>query len=361
MKGARMNNDSPESFDLTDEDRSYTGSRYSEVRKAVFANPYQKSWDDGAPALPVYAVTLSTLVGGLLSFGKPSQFFQATKRTVDARTDLRWGKNGKGQRRLLHPNGVCLTGLWEISEASDYSGYFKAGSRALTIGRYSTCCTETRRGYVRSLALAAKLYPTTNPDHSEALVPANFFTQQDLGGENTDFINDAELRNAPDTHALRRGWGIPVFMLEGLMFLRADKQPAHRQLYQIAELGKPADEPTRTPEFMRLRVVPEQPRIAGTHLDFRDEVMAQIYDPGEPAPKRNLRFAIDVSDSGTTKGTPAAQRRTISNWRTMGSLTFTEAVISYNGDFVLQFNHPTWRDDRNNPATATRSGNRKIR
>lgn len=357
-----MKEENPASFGLSDEDRNYHGSRYSEVRNAIFANPYQEIWGtNDAPTLPVYEVTLAGLIGGLLPFGKPSQFFQATERTVDASTDLRWGPNREGQRRLLHPNGVCLTGLWEITEQTGYSGYFKAGSLALTIGRYSTCCTETRRGHIRSLALAGKLYPTTNPDHPEALRTANFFTQQDLGGEYTDFINDAELRNAPDTRSWRRKTGLPVFLLEGLMFIRADKEPSHRQLYQIAELGKPAGEPTRTPEFMRLRVVPGQARIEGTALDFRDEVMAQIYDRGDSAPKRSLSFAIDVSDSGVTKGTPVYQRRIISDWRTIGKLTFNEAVVSYNGDFVLQFNHPTWRDDRNDPATATRSGGRKVR
>jgi hypothetical protein len=274
---------------------------------------------------------------------------------------LRWGPDRKGQRRLLHPNGVCLAGLWEITEQTDYSGYFKKGSQALTIARYSTCCTETRRGHTRSLALAGKLYPTTNAGHSELLQPANFFTQQDLGGDTTDYINDAELRNAPDTTASRRGLGVPLFLLEGLMFLRADKEPAHRQLYQIAELGKSADEATKTPEFMRLRVAADQPRIEGADLDFRDEVMAQIYDSGDPVPKRSLCFTIDVSDTGITKGNPALQKRTITDWRTIGKLTFKEAVISYNGDFVLQFNHPTWRDDRNDPATATRVGGRKVR
>jgi len=349
-------------FGLTDEDLNYNGSRYSEVRNTLFANPYQSIWGaENAPPLPIYEVTLSSLVGGILPFGKSSQFLQATERTVDARTDLRWGTDKKGQRRLLHPNGVCLTGLWEITEQTDYSGYFKQGSRALTIGRYSTCCTETRRGHIRSLALVGKLYPTTNPDHAEKLVTANFFTQQDLGGDFTDFINDAELRNAPDTRSWRRGSGLPVFLLEGLMFLRADKEPSHRQLYQIAELGKPANEPTVTPEFMRLRVVPEQPRIEGSALDFRDEVMAQIYDRGNPVPKRSLCFTIEVSDDGLTKGTAVYQRRFISDWRTIGKLTFSEAVVSYNGDFVLQFNHPTWRDNRNEPSTATRAGGRKVR
>ena len=347
---------------LTEEDRAYAGSRFSEVRDALFANPYQKLWGrEGEPPLPIYEVTLANVLRGILPFGRPHLFRQAVERTVDSRADLRWGVEGKGFRRLLHPNGVCLTGLWEITEASEYSGYFKKGSRALAVGRYSTCCSETRRGRTRSLSLAGKLFPSANPNHREKLHTASFFTQQDLGGEQTDYINDAELRNAPDTRAWRRGAGLPVFLLEGVNFLRADKEPSIRQLYSIAELGKPQHESTRTPQFMRLVVSPEQPRIEGEALDFRAEIMAQIFDPGDPIPKRRLVFHIEVTDDGATQGTPVFERRTFENWRRIGKLSFDNAVVSYNGDFVIHFNHPTWRDDRNDPSTATRVNERKVR
>jgi hypothetical protein len=105
---------------------------------------------------------------------------------------------------------------------------------------------------------------------------------------------------------------------------------------------------------MRLLVAPEQPRIPGDALDFRDEVMGQIYDPGDPVPRRTLVFHIEVTDDGSTRGTPAFERRTFNGWRQIGRLTFDSAVASYNGDFVIHFNHPTWRSDRNDPATATR-------
>jgi hypothetical protein len=39
---------------------------------------------------------------------------------------------------------------------------------------------------------------------------------------------------------------------------------------------------------MRLLVDPAQPRIAGEGLDFRDEIMAQIYDRGDPVAKPQL-------------------------------------------------------------------------
>ena len=353
----------PEYFgteEVTEEDRAYKGSRFSEVRDALFANPYQKVWrGDGEPTLPTYRVTLLSVLRGILPFGQPYLFRQAVQRAVDSHADLRWGMGGKGFRRLLHPNGICLTGLWEITEESEYSGYFRKGSQALVVGRYSTCCTETRRGHTRSLSLVGKLFPTTNPDHAGPLRTASFITQQDIGGEHIDYINDAEVRNAPDTTAWRRGGGVPILLVTGALFGRVDKAPSNRQLYQIAELGKPESEPTRTPAYMRLLVAPGQPRIPGDALDFRDEVMAQIYDRGDPAPRRTLTFHIEITDDGSTRGTPAFQRRTFSNWRHVGKLTFDAAVASYNGDFVIHFNHPTWRSDRNDPATATRVDGRK--
>jgi hypothetical protein len=347
---------------LTDEDRGYQGSRFSEVVDALFANPYQRVW--GAPgeaALPVRAVTLASVTRGILPFGPPHLFRQATARAVDSGADLRWGADRKGFRRLLHPNGVCLTGQWQISADMPYSGYFAKGKQALVVARYSTCCTETRRGQTRSLSLVGKLFPTTDPNHSTLLRTANFITQEDIGGARTDFINDADLRNAPDTTLSRRGGGVPILMLTGLLFGRVDREPAIRQLYPIAELGKPASQPTRAPEFMRLHVAPGQPRIEGRDLDFRDEIMGHIFDRGDPTPRRRLTFTIEVTDDGTTKGPSAYQRRTFRNWRTIGTLTFDNAVVSYNGDSVIHFNHPTWRADRNDPATATRVGGRKVR
>lgn len=346
---------------IGDEDRAYRGSRYREVRDALFENPYYEVWGGpGNPPLPVYPVTLRSVLTGILPFGERARFLQAARRTVGSGADLRFGPDGKGFRRLLHPSGVCLFGRWQITEPSEYSGYFRQGSEALALGRWSSCCTETRRGHTRSLSLVGKLWPTTDPDHPEPLRTANFFTQQDLGGERTDYLNDAVTRNAPDTHGWRRGAATPVFLLSGVVFLVADREPTFRQVYQIAELGKPAGEPTRAPEFMRLRVASDQPRIEGEGLDLRDEVLAQIYDPADPAPKRTLTFDVEVSDDGSTKGIPGFEVRTIRHWRRLGRLVFHEAVASYNGDFVVHFQHAPWREDRNDPASVARKSLRRA-
>ncbi|MFY9657504.1 MAG: hypothetical protein WAK01_13140 [Methylocystis sp.] len=341
---------------LVEEDRAYRGSRYAEVREAIFANPYQKVWGAaGEPALPQGAVTLSSVLKGALNFLRGGGLFaQASRRAVDSHADLRWGPDRRGYRRLIHPNGLCLTGVWEISQESGYSGYFRQGSRALIIARYSTCCSATRRGETRSLSLVGKLYPTTDPNHPEPLRTASFFTQEDIGGNHTRYINDAELRNAPNVTPWRRGKGLHVIAVEGVVFTLVDRKSSQRQLHQIAELDKPPGEATWAPKYMRLVVACEQPRIEGDRLDFRDEILAQIFNAGDPTPKRKLIFHIDVTDEGSEFEVLGFTRRRNENWRRVGTLTFDNAVASYNGDRVVHFNHPGWRDNRNDPATAFR-------
>ena len=347
---------------LLDEDRAYAGSRFSEVVDAIFANPYQRVWGAaGEPPLPIYEVTFSSVVGGLASFGIPRQFTKDSARILDSHADLRWGADRKGFRRLVHPNGVCLVGQWRITENTPYTGYFTGGSTALVVARYSTCCTETRRGHTRSLSMVGKLFATTDKRHALPLRTASFITQEDIGGADTAYINDAELRNAPDLTISRRGAGAPILLIVGMVFNRVDQEPGMRQLYPIAELGKPPGTPTRTPTFMRLLVAPEQPRVPGDSLDFRDEIMAQIFDRGDPVPKRTLTFNIEVTDQGKTSGPAIKLRRTFEGWRRIGSLVFDNAVVSYNGDSVIHFSHPTWRTDQNDPATATRIDGKKVK
>src|SRR6516225_6833166 len=132
---------------LTDEDRAYAGSTFQEVRDALFADPYYTVWGaPGSPPLPRHRVTLWSVLAGFVPFGRRFPFLQAARRAIGSAADLRWGPDRRGSRRLLHPNGVCLMGAWEIAEPSDYTGYFRAGRVGLVIARYSTCCTETRRG-----------------------------------------------------------------------------------------------------------------------------------------------------------------------------------------------------------------------
>lgn len=351
--------------ETTDADRAYSGSTYREVRDAIFANPYYRVWGTpGEPPLPTYHVGFWTLFRGFVWHALSwhgYRFFRAAERTVDSRADLRWGPDGKGVRRLLHPNAVCLTGEWEVTEPNSYTGYFRQGRKGLVIGRYSTGL-GCLRGELRTLSLVGKLYPTTDPDSAEHFRPAGFITQKDLGGHREDYVNDVDSLNTPDVHGLRRGlFTFPTLILLGAVFGRADKVSAERQLHQIAELDKPQGERTRAPKFLRFVVDANQPRLPGDRLDFRDEILGQIYDRGDPAPKRPLVFHIEVSDEGTRRGPAFHRRWKIENWYRIGRLVFREAVASYNGDFVVHFHHPGWRLDRNDPATVMRQGERRVK
>jgi hypothetical protein len=73
MRAAQLLDMQPAEFgtqQVTDEDRGYQGSRFSEVRDALFANPYQRVWGGaGEPPLPSYDVTLLGVLRGILPLG----------------------------------------------------------------------------------------------------------------------------------------------------------------------------------------------------------------------------------------------------------------------------------------------------
>ena len=335
---------------LTPDDRQYSGSTFEEVRQAIFDNPYyQGAWGQpGQKPLPVETTGFWSLALGWLSLSKRFLFLDAARRTIESRADLRWGgPDRRGVLRLLHRNGVCLTGTWKITQETGYTGYFARGSRGLVIARYSSGLS-VYRGEPRTLSMVGKLYP--GEDREQKSQPAAFITQEVLGGSLTGRIRDSLLRNAPDVRPLGSRLSLGSFLLTAFTFFRADRRITVRQLYEIAELGKPSDTATVGPTYMQLAVV--GPEVSGDDdtADFRDEVMAHIYRRGIREPQGKLTFEIQVSDTGTVRG---LLNKTIegANWRTIGTISFDEAVVSYNGDRVIHFHHPKWRNDQNNPKT----------
>jgi hypothetical protein len=331
---------------------------YEDVYTAGFSDPYYgKSWK-GPGQLPIYKQRLTTLINGLFSRETPLGLLgAAADRTVRSGADLRWGKDGKGVRRLLHPNGICLCGTWQIDAAppgNPYTGYFTKGSEARIIARYSTGGSQPFGGHYRSLSLVGKIYPRTDAK-GVPNAPANFFTQQDIATTFSNSIRDGILTNSPPVTPWNRSKDIFQLFWIGIMLTVADTRISERQLYEIAELGKPIDEKTSCPRFMRLTVSEQTPRSHGTGVDFRDEILGILYDPGDPWPSgRQLIFDIAVSDAGKKHRFAGVEWLTGQHWTRIGSITFTEAAASYNGDFVIHFHHPPWRNDRNDPRSVAR-------
>jgi len=160
--------------------------------------------------------------------------------------------------------------------------------------------------------MALKLYPTVDENHENLLQTANVFLVDDLGGTTASHIVEVELTNAPQVTGFNRGNEIPVLLKEGLVFELIDRMATVRQVYPIAELGKASDEQTNAPEFMRLKASSGHSAI--DEEDVRNQILAHIFDKGNPEPKRTIDFKISVSDRGKRSGFvffPKGQRQTI--------------------------------------------------
>jgi hypothetical protein len=321
------------------------------------------------PPLPEHKVTYLSVFWGALPCIGTDFFSKAAQRTVDSFADLRPGNGGEGFQRLVHPNGICLTGTWEITEKSDHTGYFEQGRQGRIVARMSVGSSDTHRdGANKSFSLVGTLFPTM--DKTEKVLPANFFTQSNLGATPIESILDAEMRNTPDIQALGRGLEVAILLRTSMALGKGDRIPTERQVYSIAELDKPEDQPVRSPRFMQLRASEGNFRSI-RHRDFRDEIMSYLYEPGQrydyaqheklnalgelvdhrDNADRELVFDIEVSNNGETQGTMANRRWAIRDWQKVGQIRFNDAVISRNSDGVIHFHHDKWRDDRNDPST----------
>src|SRR5687767_427989 len=206
----------------------YKGSRFGDVWQALSSLPYT--------VLPEDRVGWHSVVPWL----KNAALLRAARRTLDSNADML-----PSFRKLVHPIGIALRGIWRITRPTRYTGYFATGSEALIIARASDALGETRPGQLRFLGMGGKLYPTTDPNHREPLKTANFFVFENIGGSHTERFSEASYCNdlLPVTPHLGAAVNAPLANIVGPAFAIADKtidptQLMIRQLYPIAELGE---------------------------------------------------------------------------------------------------------------------------
>lgn len=222
-------------------------------------------------------------------------------------------------KKLLHPNGICLTGTWEITEPSVYTGYFAQGKKALMIARASTAMGDTQTPHKRGFGFAGKLFPTENPE--QAVDTANFFAIDVLSGTKAGHYLDVAMTNEPKI-GFSLALGTAITASQALS--KADTQPGFRPLYPISELGLTPGQAVVTPKWIMLKAAANMPRIQ--EADFRDELSIQHYPNG-------LVWDIYVSDK--TNDTTATK-----DWMRLGFMTFDESIVSYGCDRRLHFAHP---------------------
>jgi hypothetical protein len=314
---SRMLTKEPSSMQ-TEQRPPYVGSRFSEVWAAVNSDPYRM--------LPQRIVRLRDVL-------RPRtlvQIYASSRRTLRERNDLLPPFD-----KPVHPIGVCLRGRWRITEPSSYTGYFRHGSEGLLIARASDNMGETRAGRLRFLALAGKLYPTSDPDHVEPLRPANFVMNENLVGSHTEHYVDASLSTdlLPFRSHLDPRLKLPAGLLVACTFALADRathitQSLRRQLYPIAQLGQPDGAAYSAP--IALRLVPSAENRHVSSPDFREELLHAQRPNG-------IRYTIEVTDDQTY----LRPRR----YHPLGEIHFEEAVASFTGDHRLHFHHAQYRDE----------------
>lgn len=283
----------------------YNGSRFADVWAQVASDPYT--------SLPHESVTLSKFFSWT-----GDKLKQNAIRTINDQSDVLPHFD-----KLVHPNGICLKGTWNITEPSIYTGYFEQGRRGQIIGRASVALSDTTRGTYRGFGFAGKLFPTDDPEHVEPLKTANFFAIDDLGGTTADHYMDASLTNEPKTtiHPAIALYLATVGGAAAAAFRAADINPGRRQVYPIAELGMADPTQAVTPRWMMVRGH-EGKRF--DQSDFRDEITTALKEGP-------IVLDILVSEDRDRGFDP------------IGYIELDAAVASDSCDHRLHFSHPRFR------------------
>lgn len=298
--------------------QTFAASSFNEVRNVVFGpNPEttdtslkveMNAYEQGR--LPHYEITSSKFIVG----GVNRLLDRATHTLKD--TDDYYPRLEK----LVHSNGACFTGVWSITEANPYSGYFKAGSKGLFIGRASTALTETERGDPRGFGFAGKIFPTM--DKTASVKTANFFLVDVLMGTQRDRYLDVKMTNNPEL-----GFRFSVVNL-ALKIMKAfkavDTDPTYRPVYPISEMGLAASEKVNTPKFMMIETDKSVGRNDDT--DFRDEISIKKNHAN------GIKFNILVNN--------VSKDQASTEWKRIGNIQVNESLVSYGCDRRLHFAHP---------------------
>jgi hypothetical protein len=290
------------------EGNDYQGSTFKEVRDQVFSDPYV--------ALPDHRISLASFYKGLKNL-----MLQDSRRRVSEQADI-----VPYFQKLVHPNGIALTGNWNITEPSPYSGYFSQGAQGLIIARCSTLLSQTKQGEPRGFAFAGKIFPTMDPE--ERVKTVNFVTIDVLAGTRAKYFTEVALTNAPAI-----GFNLGLLQLFGALlggtasFALADINPIFRPIYPVAEAGLRPGEKAYSPKWMMIKASPKSGQV--DRDDFRVELDVRNYADN------TLRFDI----SAASERLPTWER----NWRYLGHVDLKESVASASCDHRLVFKHPKLR------------------
>jgi hypothetical protein len=267
----------------------YDGSTFDEVKQASWAGPY-----DGK--LPRHRGAGPTTFMRLVNDG--------ARNLIDRRDVL------PHFDKLIHSNGITMTGVWRIDADSPYTGYFANGSEGLVLARGSVAANALKSGQRRAFGWGVKVWPTMDP--TEKAQPGNIVTVSKLSGERKRHIVDYAPTNNPPI-----GFDPAARLVNQVLFRLMDTRPGWRQVYPVSALGLPDDAEVRTPDLFMLRVADGTPRV--DEKDFRDELRLEHY------PGHRLVYDICVKDFADEE------------YRRIGAIEFDDYAIAEGGDKRLHF------------------------
>lgn len=306
---------------------------FDEMWKIVKIGREKEGYDKAS--FPSYRVNLEPLIDGTL--------FKAAHRTLTSRSDI----SNTDYLRVLHPNGICLSGTWSMDKTAGdkYSGYFQPGIEAKIIARASPHGSNVmvHTNNHNSFGLVGKIF-----QNEVRSTTADFITQTDLGGVSAASFFETDVSNTPTVSVLNRKMAatdieVTKFLTTGIIFRGNDSNTTNRQVYRIAELGI-GQGPTRSPQFLKLALSKVGKQFPTEPMDFRHEIL------------KNIPFTVPVEvfegEPIKTLVPPGLKAPLESGqWRRIGEIRFEEAVVSYACDFRIHFHHAPWRSDINDPKT----------
>jgi hypothetical protein len=261
--------------------------------------------------LPVYPVNYSSVFAG----GDEPLTKDAVRTTTE-----RFDYYDRLPKRL-HPNGICVSGIWNITEKTPYTGLLATQATGLFIGRISVAMGHTEASKKRGFGFAGKVFPTLDKD--QPLLSANFFTVDVLLGSVLPHALDASMTNEPETgfDFSLIGLGLKIATILSM----ADENPGFRPLTQLAIAGAPLTQAPIQPRWIRLKA--DRSLKMNNETDFRREILRAL------AANKILKYSIEVSNV-------TSNRKAASGWTRIGSIELDQAQISYGCDRRLHFSHP---------------------
>lgn len=287
----------------------------TQAQASTFEQVWNSTQEGAYRVLPEHPVTTSSFVTSGINLLK-----QSADRTLNTSNDVM-----PRFQKLVHPVGICFSGIWKITERSRYTGYFSEGSQALIIVRASEALGQPEKGDYRSFGFAGKLFPTTDRKENLSIRTANFFTVDDLGGTMADSFLELPKLNEPKTSFhVSSVFSLPMLTTIIKAFSSADNNPGIRPLYPIAELGLKDPRKAIAPHWMMIQSIGNS-TFSETPEDFRNELRLSRF------PDHKLTFRILVSEKGD------------SQWLPLGMIELNEEALSEGCDHRLHFAHPKSR------------------